>query len=121
MACFVILQYDLWTASYGIPERTLLASPLGAWIGYPGGGGGAMLYGYSTSPAWATRKAFFLPGLSVVKDVLYARTPGPRSLRCGPRTPSLVSRFSAPVAHPYVGGRRHALENGNGMGVGRIQ
>tara|TARA_B110001452_G_scaffold264223_1_gene266893 strand:+ start:2569 stop:3159 length:591 start_codon:yes stop_codon:yes gene_type:complete len=106
MACFVILQYDLWTASYGIPERTLLTSLFGAWIGYPIVFVGAMLYRilYVARMGPAASKAFFPPGLSVVKDVLYglldAWSKGIFALWTA-YTVFGLTLFSAPDAHPY--------------------
>lgn len=70
MACFVVLYYDLWTASYGMEHRTLLTSLFGAWAGYPIVFVGAMAYRIRYVAQQADRSRF-PPGLSVAKDVLY--------------------------------------------------
>ena len=107
MICFFVLQFDLWTATYDMPERTLLASLFGAWIGYPIVFVGAMLYRIFLAPSNVQGEEFipmFPEGLSVTKDVLYgvldAWSKGVFALWTA-YTVFGLTLFNAPHATPY--------------------
>jgi len=69
LACFAVLQYEMFTASYGMPDRRLLVSFFAIWFGYP------VVFILSMalrdSSSRHEQAHAFRPELSVAKDVAY--------------------------------------------------
>ena len=69
IACFTVLEYEMFTASYGMPDRRLLVSFFAIWFGYPAVFIVAMLARNNSSRGELAH--VFRPELSVAKDVAY--------------------------------------------------
>lgn len=69
LTCFAVLEYEMFTASYGIADRRLLVSFFAIWFGYPAVFILAMFLRNSTSRREMAHA--FRPELSVAKDVAY--------------------------------------------------
>ena len=108
LLCFLFLQFDLWSAVYGIPNRALLVSLFASWIGYPIVFVYCILYriyivGKETNrDEYASR---FPESLSLLKDVFYglldAWSKGIFALWTA-YTVFGMSLFGSPPAHPHV-------------------
>lgn len=73
LACLVVLQIDLWSASAYLGERRLLTSFFAVWLAYPVVFILSMLWRicFTARVEKGVGKARFEPGLSVIKDVSY--------------------------------------------------
>lgn len=69
IVCFTVLEYEMFTASYGIADRRLLVSFFAIWFGYPVVFILAMFLRNSSSRGEQAHA--FRPELSVAKDVAY--------------------------------------------------